>query len=193
MTIEDLITEGEAIKNSIDQRHKMGMLDDYNVWRQKVLRFLNQEVSGDMVIHNFDIAVKCFNSNYCSPQTFDRVLSVLKAFKELPKITKDTTPSLYQKQGTDINITNQLSQTQEQHQSQKQDVIVKILLEAVKDELTGKQWKELLAVANEKADPKESRKSILDKIKSFGEDVAANIVANIVTNPEVWQSLGTFM
>lgn len=193
MTIEDLITEGEAIKNSIDQRHKMGMLDDYNVWRQKVLRFLNQEVPGDMVIHNFDIAVKCFNSNYCSPQAFDRVLSVLKAFKELPKITKDTTPSLYQKQGTDINITNQLSQNQEQHQSQKQDVIVKILLEAVKDELTGKQWKELLAVAKETKDSEMTRKNIMEKIKDFGDNVAANIVANIFTNPEVWQCLGSLL
>lgn len=92
-----------------------------------------------------------------------------------------------------VSVNTTVSQNQEQHQNQKQDVIVKILLEAVKDELTGKQWKELLAVAKETTDPVESRKSILDKIKSFGEGVASNIVANIVTNPEVWQGLGTLM
>lgn len=92
-----------------------------------------------------------------------------------------------------VNVNTTVSQNQEQHQSQKQDVIVEILLEAVKDELTGKQWKELLAVAKDNEDPERTRKSILDKIKGFGEEVAANIVANIVTNPTVWQGLGTLL
>lgn len=92
-----------------------------------------------------------------------------------------------------VNVNTTVSQNQEQHQSQKQNVIVEILLESVKDELTGKQWKELLAVAKDNEDPEKTRKSILDKIKSFGEDVASNIVANIVSNPEVWQSLGALM
>lgn len=92
-----------------------------------------------------------------------------------------------------VNVNTMVSQNQEQHQSQKQNVILEILLESVKDELTGRQWKELMAVAKDNEDPEKTRKSILDKIKSFGEDVASNIVANIVTNPEVWQSLGALM
>lgn len=92
-----------------------------------------------------------------------------------------------------VNVNTTVSQNQEQHQNQKQDVIVKILLEAVKDELTGKQWKELLVLAKDKEDPEKTRKSILDKIKGFGENVAANIVANIFTNPEVWQCLGSML
>lgn len=95
--------------------------------------------------------------------------------------------------GKSVNVNTTVSQNQEQHQSQKQNVIVEILLESVKDELTGKQWKELLAVAKDNEDPEKTRKSILDKIKSFGEDVASNIVANIVSNPEVWQSLCNLM
>lgn len=92
-----------------------------------------------------------------------------------------------------VNVNTTVSQNQEQHQNQKQDIIVKILLEAVKDELTGKQWKELLAVAKETKDPKMTRKNIMEKIKGFGDNVAANIVANIFTNPEVWQCLGSLM
>lgn len=67
------------------------------------------------------------------------------------------------------------------------------MIEAVKDELTGKQRKELLEIAKNAKDPEKARKSIFDKIKGFGEDVAANIVANIVTNPEVWQGLGALL
>ena len=90
-----------------------------------------------------------------------------------------------------VNVNTTVTQNQEQHQ--QQDVIVKILLEAVKDELTGKQRKELLAIAEETKDPQEAHKSILAKIKEFGEDVAANIVANIMTSPQVLQNLGALL
>ncbi len=92
-----------------------------------------------------------------------------------------------------VNVNTTVTQSQEQRQSQQQDVIVKILLEAAKDELTGKQRKELLAIAEETLDPQEARKSIFTKLKEFGEDVAANIVANIITNPQVWQNIGSLL
>lgn len=92
-----------------------------------------------------------------------------------------------------VNVNTTVTQSQEQHQSQQQDVIVKILLEAAKDELTGKQRKELLAISEETTDPKDARKSISEKLKEFGEDVAANIVANIITNPQVWQNIGSLL
>ncbi len=92
-----------------------------------------------------------------------------------------------------VNVNTTVSQSQEQNQSQQQEVIIKIFLEAVKDELTGKQRKELLEIAKETKDPKEAHKSILDKLKEYGKDVAANIVANIMTNPQVWQYLGALI
>ena len=95
--------------------------------------------------------------------------------------------------GNSVNVNTTVTQNQEQKQNQQQDVIVKILLEAVKDELTGKQRKELLAIAEETKEPQIAHKSILAKLKEFGEDVAANIVANIITNPKVWQYLGSLL
>ena len=92
-----------------------------------------------------------------------------------------------------VNVNTTVTQSQEQHQSQQQDVIVKILLEAAKDELTGKQRKELRAIAEETLAPQEVRKSIFAKLKEFGGDVAANIVANIITNPQVWQNIGSLL
>ncbi len=90
-----------------------------------------------------------------------------------------------------IQITNNLSQSQSQ--SQEQNVIVKILLEAIKDELTGRQRKEIIEIVNNSKTPEEARKSILQKIKEYGENVSASIVANIMTNPDVWRTLGSLL
>jgi len=92
-----------------------------------------------------------------------------------------------------VNVNTSVTQSQEQKQSQQLEMVVKILLEAAQDELTGKQRKELLAIADETKDPQEAHKSILAKLKEFGGDVAANIVANILTNPQVWHSLGSLL
>ena len=92
-----------------------------------------------------------------------------------------------------VNVNTTVTQSQEQKQNQQQDIVVRILLEAAQDELTGKQRKELLAIAKETKDPEEARISILSKLKDFGEDVVANIVANILTNPQVWQNLGALL
>lgn len=89
-----------------------------------------------------------------------------------------------------VNVSTTVTQNQEQHQNQQQDVVVKILLEAAKDELNGKQRKELLEIVENTKDPKKAQNSIFAKLKEFGEDVAANIVANIMTNPQVWQKIG---
>lgn len=65
-----------------------------------------------------------------------------------------------------------------------------MFLEAIKDDLTGKQVKELKEVIKESGDDKEkARNGIIEKLKSFGSDVASNIVANIITNPMIWASL----
>lgn len=90
-----------------------------------------------------------------------------------------------------IQITNTLSQSQ--NQSQEQNVIVKILLEAIKDELTDKQRKELLSIAQAAKNSKEAHKSIMEKLKEYGESVSASIVANILTNPDVWATLGSLL
>lgn len=102
----------------------------------------------------------------------------------LPSLSKD-------KVSKGIQITNNVSQSQ--NQSQEQNVIINILLEAVKDELNGKQRKELLAIAENAKDPQEARKGILEKLKEFGADVSASIVANILTNPSVWATLGSIL
>jgi hypothetical protein len=109
--------------------------------------------------------------------------SVLSEVKALGLPTKKTA------QEHSVNVTTNVSQNQEQSQT----VIVNILLDAIKDELTGRQRKEILEIAKNSTTPEEARKSILDKLKEFGSDVTASIVANIITNPNVWSTLSALL
>ena len=65
-----------------------------------------------------------------------------------------------------------------------------MFLEAIKDDLTGRQIKELKAVVAEADnDLQKARPGIIEKLKSFGADVVSNIVANLLTNPAIWGGL----
>jgi len=79
-----------------------------------------------------------------------------------------------------INIS--LNQNQSQHQS----VEINIIWESIKDELKGKQAKEIEEIVNGSETPEEKKVKLIDKIKSFGSDIASNIVAGILTNPAIF-------
>lgn len=64
---------------------------------------------------------------------------------------------------------------------------IQLVVEAIKDELTGRQIKELKAVVVEADnDLQKARSDILAKLKEFGIDVTSNIVANLLTNLTIW-------
>lgn len=195
MIISDFIKQGEEIKARISGI-KLAKVDEYNIWVETVLRFLNKTVPGDISIDRFQKQVNCFDPGYCNKREFERILSVLKSVEAMPSITIDTSAQA-KKTDKGIEINNTLSQNQKQHQEQnqkqEQDIIVDILLESVKDELTGKQRKELLAIAKAAKDLKEAHKGILEKLKEYGENVSASIVANILTNPDVMTTLGSLL
>lgn len=79
---------------------------------------------------------------------------------------------------TILNNNVSQSQTQEQHQQQTLNVVG----EALRRSLTGEQFDEVKELVDNNAD----RKTILDKIKSFGTNVAegtlANVLSSLITN-----------
>ena len=44
-------------------------------------------------------------------------------------------------------------------------------------------------IKEEKGDLEKAKPKVIDKLKSFGENVASNILANIITNPAIWTLL----
>lgn len=182
ITLDTLIQNGENIKNGIyEVRLGYSFRDqvEYESWKNTVMRFLSDNYDNDRANDDFELAVKEFEKWHRSKNNFSRLLGVLKAIENIPqKIQKPTATA----EGAGINVNVNQSQQQSQQQSQS----VQIFLEAIKDELNGKQQKELEALAKEELPEAEKRTKIIDKITSFGSDVAANIIANIVTNPLIW-------
>lgn len=187
MTIEDLISKGEDIRNSITGT-RLNQHNEFKVWVETVLRYLNKTLPGDMSIGRFEKQVCRFNPGYCYKDEFDDILCVLRGVEAIPDKTVNTAIPDDNK-GNAISINNNLSQTQDQNQNLQLDVVINILLEAIKDELTGRQRKEILDIAKNCKTPEEAQKSIFEKIKEYGEGVSASIVANILTNPSVWSTL----
>lgn len=115
------------------------------------------------------------NSKECEQQAreiIENIIHILKVFglQEKKEVSKASN-------GININLT--------QNQSQNQSV--NVIIEALKNELTGKQLKEIQEILNEQNnDTQEGKKSkVISKLKSFGSDVLSNIVANIITNPSI--------
>lgn len=81
-----------------------------------------------------------------------------------------------QKAGSGINI----------NLTQNQSVNINLLISAFEDELTVSQMREVTEIMQSNEDSKSKKVKILEKIKSFGSDIASNILANILTNPGLW-------
>lgn len=97
------------------------------------------------------------------------------------EITKIGLPDQLTKPTSGISINN----TNHQSQQQNQKIVLEIFIESIKDELTGKQMKELIQIIKEEPDKDIAKNKIIDKLKDFGVGVLSGIVGNIITNPNI--------
>ncbi len=157
--------------------------EEYEKWLATTKRLLSIHYPNDKFVLEFE---ELSRKELSETQQL-KMLAILEAIDELPTIV----PQNSEKQtGNGVNITTNVSNTNTQSQNQEQSLAIDIFLEAIKDDLTGKQIKELREVlAASGNDEEKARSGIIEKLKSFGFDVAANIVANIITNPAIWSGL----
>ena len=140
---------------------------------------------GDPAIKEFET----LSDQSIAPDQQRKLLAIIEAIAVIPGSDIDKESDSSQKsinEGVNITINNSNNQSQNQEQS----FAVRLFLEAIKDDLTGRQIKELKNVVDEAgSDLQKARKGIFEKLKGFGADVASNIVANILTNPTIWNGL----
>lgn len=195
MTLEELIKEGEIIKNGLwptDRTKKFHHpelksysiqdTEKYGTWKQKAIRFLATEYSKDMFIDKFKEEADKFERDNL-PSEFDKALGVLKAYSCMPK----TIPSKKEEPKSGNSIIVNLSNHQTQSQSQQQSIVMTIFLDTIINNLEEQQYKELQMIAAEEPEPEKAKTKIMDKIKSFGLDTTSLILSNIISNPEVWK------
>ena len=90
-----------------------------------------------------------------------------------------------QKEPLSVNV----HQHNEQNQSTQVNINFELIIEVIKGELRSSEIEELKEILGADIDPKIKKKNFIEKIKSFGSDVASNILANILTNPKVYEGI----
>ena len=178
MNIEDLILEGENLKESIYLEYKEGGLFPYEIYKsQKETEYENWISSVKRFIRNedekeFNEMIKIFKD--IDPKNHTKILATLRAIKEIPNKSKKEV--IKQEKGIHINIT--------QSQNQQTNVSINLIIKAFQDELNGNQRKEIQTIIDDKElEPEKKKSKIVETLKKFGSDVASNILANILTNP----------
>lgn len=190
ITLEALIQELEAriprlnyVRDFIAY-YRYADMDNYHIWLATTKRYLGSHYPQDKDVAEFE---RISNEPLC-PNQQNRLLGILKAFAKIPSVISD---NLQDNKGNGaIQVTTNINNSNSQTQSQQQSLAVELFLEAIKDDLTGRQIKELKTVVAEAGnDLQKARPGIIEKLKSFGADVASNIVANLLTNPAIWGGL----
>ncbi len=202
ITLESLIEEHKSripklqCKDGFYAWYEYPDMDAYYRWLENTKRFINFKYPNDKSVKEFE---RISNTDLeIEPDQQQKMLAILEALLTIDVVIPDES---YRKNGKEkrtadkggnihININNSNTQSQNQQMS----IAVNIFLEAIKDDLTGKQQKELKAIIEEAdGDMKKAHPSLVEKLKSFGSDVSSNIVANLLTNPAIWEGfLGLF-
>lgn len=86
-----------------------------------------------------------------------------------------------------------VNQSNQQQQSTNVSINLEFILDILKGELRSSEIEELKEILEDDVEPKQKKKNFIEKIKSFGSDVASNILANILTNPQVYKQLGEML
>lgn len=77
---------------------------------------------------------------------------------------------------------NGINLTMVQNQSNTQTVDINIVFDALNDELTGTQRREIQSIIESKEDLKSKKGKLLNTLKDFGIDAVSKIMTNILTN-----------
>lgn len=150
----------------------------YYTWVHTVKRFLWEHFTGDESAEEF-----CkLSKESISPEQQEELLSILNAFVVIPQIIKYN--NKMEKEDIKVNVT--VNNNNSQSQNQEQSMLVQQFLDAFRDELTGRQLKELKSViAESDNDLHKAKPKIIDKLMEFGGNVASNILATILTNTAI--------
>lgn len=194
ISIETLIEEGNEMLKGIKYvpapSGVIRMISVYNLaddskyerWKNVVLRYLSSNYPNDISVNDFRKASEEFEKHYYSPTGMRKMVGILESLEAIP--TKIENASNKQDKEPSVIINNTNSQTQ------NQVLNLDLFTKAIEDVLTVSQIKEMKKVVEEEGgDLTKAKPKLVAKLKSFGENLASNIVANLITNPSIWASL----
>lgn len=192
--LEGLIKEGEKLSSDIKYSSGGNLISPHYYFtdRSSYIEWLERchywiSINNELCIPKIQGFYDNLTAKRVMKNDHPQLLNTLKAMLKYPQKNKPTiSENKKENIGVSIYNTNTQSQNQSQEQSQEQKILQEIFIEAIKDDLTGKQQKELRAILDEhKDDVEKAKPKLVNKMLSFGKDVASNILANILTNPNI--------
>jgi len=194
ITIDSLIEQGNEILQGISyvpsspgvirmfSVHRLADESIFERWKNITMRFLSLRYPNDASVEDFRKASEKFEKDYYHPTEMKKMIGILESIAAIPTQIDNTGNQQRKQPSIVINNTNS--------QSQNQAVNIDLFTKAIEDVLTVSQIKELKkAVEEEGGDIAKAKPKLIEKLKSFGENLSSNIVANIITNPSIWTSL----
>lgn len=186
------VTKAQAIKSIQKRIDLLDNVKDYNDfvgWKSTSIGFLHRIFPPIHPIHNSIYKID-FNNYFKEDAIVVAKLFLMGLIEEindlgLPDFNKEITDN----NGVKFEVTNNNSLTQ----STSVSISIDIVLEVFKGELRSSEIEELKGILTSQTDPKETKSKFIEKLKSFGENVSSNILANLVTNPTIWQNLSKLL
>ena len=189
ITIEDLIAEGKTFEvkyeaprfeygNGVNKFYQGFYYIEngqkfYN-WVERAKRFIQTNFPNDIALDRF---IELSSKKDMDNVTICNLVAVLVSLKDIycncPKVSEK------------ITAQNYIAITQSQEQSQR----VNIFLDILKESLSNEQYNELKDIVRKSDNIDVAKPRIVDKLKSFGESIMSNIIANLITNPSIWNNL----
>ena len=185
ITLDYLLNKGTSLGFSLKKDEDTGWYSfeenefEYTSWKYCAIRAIENLFPGDANIETLKELFKVFERDYRRPEAFSQILGLIESYQAVPVII----PIAHKTDTPHYQINN--FQTQSQQQSQTLEVFVNV----IRNSLSEEQINELKEIVQSNQDDKSKKKSIMDRIKSFGQDLAPSILANIITNPDIWGAL----
>jgi len=187
-TLDELIQQGKEFVSQFVESpilpgfeefpiYRVSNDSEYENWKATAKRFIGVNYFNDKAVGEFEQV----SNREVSPDNHSKLLAILNAIKTIPQ--SNTVPMKSGRKGGDIIVNN----SNTVNQTQNTTVQYAFFIESIKNELTGRQLQELKDILEQHKDTPETAKSkIIEKLTSFGSNVLASILANVVTNPNIY-------
>lgn len=193
----------EAIKEKIDNVEGTLNAREFKTWVKSVKSTLNKIIPADKVIIKAleEIDPLPETTFETSEQEYEQAVdeAVDEAVELLENLISDINRfgiDTYQnkvKLPKQAKLNVNVNQENNQTQTTNVNLILASVVDSIKDEITGSQLKELKTILESDSEPEHKKKNFLNKLKSFGSDVASNILANMLTNPNVYTNISRLL
>lgn len=180
----------DAINEKINDLKNVQMSSQFYSWRMSTIGTLKRVVPhNETIFKNLEsISItSAFGGDYTNLGKENALVLLqnliidIKRFGLEKPVKNDTNSNKI-----NVNVTQQNSQ----NQSTTVSINIDFVIDVLKGELRTSEIEEIKEILESNIEPKEKKKNFIEKIKSFGNDVASNILANILTNPEIYSALG---